>query len=103
MSNAKTVPFRVFFYILQVNSEACHKALSEEMLSTDIAYYLVKKGVSLVNASCNIKMETTTRAHSVIAAKLKKYRSLNCVISLCWYSNRSCSSTVLNDGIRCKP
>lgn len=35
---------------LKVNSEACHTALSEEMLSTDIAYYLVKKGMAFRTA-----------------------------------------------------
>ena len=37
-----------FTSLVQVDSEACRKGLSEEMLSTDIAYYLVKKGVSKV-------------------------------------------------------
>lgn len=35
---------------LKVDSEACRRALSEEMLSTDIAYYLVKKGMAFRNA-----------------------------------------------------
>lgn len=30
---------------LKIDSVACRKALSEEMLSTDVAYYLVKKGM----------------------------------------------------------
>ncbi|KAK7073826.1 hypothetical protein SK128_025432 [Halocaridina rubra] len=29
---------------LKVDGSACWKALSEEMLATDVAYYLVKKG-----------------------------------------------------------
>lgn len=32
---------------LQVDAAACQKGLTEEMLATDIAYYLVKKGVSV--------------------------------------------------------
>lgn len=35
---------------LKVDSEACRRALSEEMLSTDIAYYLVKKGMAFRTA-----------------------------------------------------
>ncbi|KAK8380965.1 hypothetical protein O3P69_008110 [Scylla paramamosain] len=35
---------------LKVDSEACQQALSEEMLSTDIAYYLVKKGMAFRTA-----------------------------------------------------
>ncbi|XP_064122270.1 argininosuccinate lyase-like [Macrobrachium nipponense] len=35
---------------LKVNADACRKALSEEMLSTDVAYYLVKKGMPFRSA-----------------------------------------------------
>ncbi|XP_071549885.1 argininosuccinate lyase isoform X2 [Panulirus ornatus] len=35
---------------LQVDGTACQKALSEEMLATDVAYYLVKKGMAFRNA-----------------------------------------------------
>lgn len=32
--------------MLQVNEEPCIAALSPDMLATDLAYYLVRKGVS---------------------------------------------------------
>ncbi|XP_042204008.1 argininosuccinate lyase-like [Homarus americanus] len=35
---------------LTVNENACREALSEEMLATDVAYYLVKKGMAFRNA-----------------------------------------------------
>ena len=31
--------------MLQVNEESCIAALSPDMLATDLAYYLVRKGV----------------------------------------------------------
>eukprot|EP00794_Sanderia_malayensis_P011392 gene11392-12578_t len=37
---------------LQVNKETCLKALSPDMLATDIAYYLVRKGVPFRDAHC---------------------------------------------------
>jgi len=36
-------PFETF--MLQVNEESCIAALSPDMLATDLAYYLVRKGV----------------------------------------------------------
>nr|XP_045625554.1 argininosuccinate lyase-like [Procambarus clarkii]XP_045625555.1 argininosuccinate lyase-like [Procambarus clarkii]XP_045625556.1 argininosuccinate lyase-like [Procambarus clarkii] len=35
---------------LKIHEDVCRKALSEEMLSTDVAYYLVKKGMAFRNA-----------------------------------------------------
>lgn len=35
-----------FFLVLQINSSAMEAALSPDMLATDLAYYLVRKGVS---------------------------------------------------------
>lgn len=34
---------------LKVNEDSCKKALTSDMLATDMAYYLVRKGVSISN------------------------------------------------------
>lgn len=39
---------------LKVNKENCKKALTSDMLATDMAYYLVKKGVSISISKCLI-------------------------------------------------
>lgn len=38
--------FCLSFLVLQINSSAMEAALSPDMLATDLAYYLVRKGVS---------------------------------------------------------
>ena len=41
----------IFLIHWQVDKEACYAALSTDMLSTDLAYYAVRKGVSYVSLS----------------------------------------------------
>lgn len=37
-------------YILKVNEDKCKQALNFDMLATDVAYYLVRKGVPFRSA-----------------------------------------------------
>lgn len=39
---------------LEINKEDCNNALTSDMLATDMAYYLVNKGVSFLCFSTNI-------------------------------------------------
>ena len=55
-----------YVYLFQINQESMQAALSPDMLATDIAYYLVRKGVSTLVTITDIAYYLVRKGVSIL-------------------------------------